>query len=60
MSIRDIPVREHMAGVSIANVNKCSVILEASEQALGTWPTTTPHIQTATSLGSLASYDIYR
>ena len=33
-----------------------SSILEASEQAFGTWPTTTPH---ATALGSLApSYSI--
>ena len=30
-------------------------IVEASEQASGTWPTTTPHVRTATALGSLAS-----
>ena len=30
-------------------------ILEASEQACGTWPTTTPHVQSATALGLLAS-----
>ena len=32
-----------------------SLIIEDIEQALGTWPTTMPHFQTATSLGSLAS-----
>ena len=31
------------------------LILEASEQAVGTWPSTMPHFQTATALGSLAS-----
>ena len=30
-------------------------ILEASEQASGTWPTTTPHVRSPTALGLLAS-----
>ena len=30
-----------------------SSILEASEQAFGTWPTMMPHVQTATAIGSL-------
>ena len=32
-----------------------SSILEASEQAFGTWPTTMPHVQTA-ALGSTGSF----
>ena len=56
-------MREHVAIVSVANGvpyergpcrHKHSSILEASEQAFGTWPTTMPHVRTATALGSLA------
>ena len=59
-------MHEHVASVSAANDMSCesgptptlnlchepSSILEASEQAFGTWPTTMPH---ATALGSKAS-----
>ena len=69
MSTPGIQMHEHVASVSVANGmpyehgpiqmltcrHKPSLILEASEQVFGTWPTTMPHVWTATALGSLAS-----
>ena len=73
MSTPGIQMREHVASVSVANSvpykcwpirmltcrHKPSLILEASEQVFSTWPTTMPHVWTATALGSLpSSYSI--
>ena len=69
MSIQGIPVREHVATVCVANGvpyerlrlpchHESLPILEASEQAFSTWPTKTPHVRSATAIGSVASSSI--
>ena len=69
MSTPGIPVCHHVASVSVVNgvpykrgpiqTLTCRhgplLMLETSEQAFGTWPTTMPNVRTATALGSLAS-----